>query len=52
MTSPQRAMLLVREYFFLAVYPITLKQERHTLEKPLATVTQQIASQQCLVSGS
>jgi uncharacterized SAM-binding protein YcdF (DUF218 family) len=51
MTSPQRSMLLLREYFFLAIYPTTLKQERRTLEQPLAEVVQQIASQQCLVSG-
>ncbi|XHX77721.1 MAG: YdcF family protein [Stenomitos frigidus ULC029] len=47
MTSPQRAMLLVREYFFLALYPITLKQERPTLEQPLAAVEEQITSQKC-----
>ena len=51
MTSPQRAMLLIREYFFLATYPITLKQERQTLEQPLVKVRQQIASQNCRVSG-
>jgi len=52
MTSPQRAMLLIREYFFLAVYPITLEQERHTLEQPLAKVSKQIASQNCRVGYS
>lgn len=52
MTSPQRAMLLLREYFFLAIYPTTLKQERHTLEQPLAEVMQQIVSQNCRVVGS
>lgn len=49
MTSPQRAMLLLREYFFLAIYPVTLKQERRTLEQPSAEVVQQIDSQQCRV---
>ncbi len=47
MTSPQRAMLLLREYFFLALYPIALKQERQTLEQPLAKVVERIASQKC-----
>ncbi|MBW4691628.1 MAG: YdcF family protein [Lyngbya sp. HA4199-MV5] len=49
MTSAQRAMLLLREYFFLGTYPITLEQERKTLQRPLADVKQQIASQKCRV---
>lgn len=49
MTSPQRAMLLLREYFFLAIYPTTLKQERQTLEQPLTDVMRQIASQKCRI---
>ncbi|MBW4583277.1 MAG: YdcF family protein [Tildeniella nuda ZEHNDER 1965/U140] len=52
MTSPQRAMLLLREYLFLALYPTTLKQERRTLEQPSAEVVQQITNQQCRVVGS
>ncbi|HEY9655396.1 MAG TPA: hypothetical protein V6C50_07875, partial [Crinalium sp.] len=51
MTSPQRAMLLLREYLFVALYPTTLQQERQTLEQPLAEVVERIASQKCLVGS-
>ncbi|MBW4474166.1 MAG: YdcF family protein [Stenomitos rutilans HA7619-LM2] len=47
MTYPQRAMLLLREYFFLGTYPITLEQERQTLKQPLAGVRSQIVNQHC-----
>ncbi|XGV98749.1 MAG: YdcF family protein [Leptolyngbya sp. BL-A-14] len=49
MTTPQRAMLLIREYFFLAIYPKTLQQERRTLEQPITRVVEQIAHQECLI---
>lgn len=49
MTIPQRAMLLLREYFFLAIYPTTLEQERRTLEQSLAAVSRQITRQNCRV---
>ncbi|PSB27153.1 YdcF family protein [Stenomitos frigidus] len=52
MTSPQRAMLLLREYFFLATYPVTLGQEHQTLEQPLAGVIEQIASRKCRTERS
>jgi uncharacterized SAM-binding protein YcdF (DUF218 family) len=51
MTSPQRAMLLLREYFFVALYPTTLQQERQTLEQPLADVVERIASQKCRIGS-
>ena len=52
MTSPQRALLLLREYFFLSIYPSTLEQEHKTLQQPLADVRKQIATQQCYVERS
>lgn len=51
MTSPQRAMLLLREYFFVALYPTTLRQERQTLEQPLPEVVERIASQKCRIGS-
>lgn len=44
MTSPQRAMLLLREYFFLAIYPQTLEKERQTLQRPPVEVIKQSPS--------